>query len=115
MTTATVQCPHCQEDIRAGANVCPHCRRRQPGAPNPVLKVLLIAMAVLVGGFFLLVAIGSNTDHSPEAQLARIKESCDRQYGSETLDSGRCQVAIIGTRLQENEDRKLRRAVEDAR
>lgn len=107
--------PHCREDVRAGAHVCPHCRRRQPGAPKPVLTAVLIIVAVFVGGFIILAIIGSNMDDSPEAQLARVKESCDRQYGADSLDSGRCQVAIIGTRLQENEDRKLRRAVEDAR
>jgi len=109
------RCPYCREDVRAGARVCPHCRRTQPGAPRPILKGALIASLTGIGIFLILVVVGWNRDDSPEARLARIEASCDKQYGAGTEQSLRCQAAIMMSEIDKSRDRKFRQAVKDAR
>lgn len=51
------KCPHCAENIKAEASVCPHCRRKQPLPPearskrrlrNVVIGVVLAAVSVTI-------------------------------------------------------------------
>lgn len=72
----------------------------------------------VIGGIFILVAllsiIGSQIDDSPEAQLARIKKSCEQEYGPDTYESRNCQIAIVAAQLQKQETDRFRRAADGA-
>lgn len=39
-------CPHCAEEIKATAMVCPHCRKKQPLAPQARLRRRLRNIAI---------------------------------------------------------------------
>jgi hypothetical protein len=68
---------------------------------------ILIGLAILVVGFFLMVAWGAQIERNQPPLSERVKTSCDEQYGSDTDRSKACQVALLASALSKAEDDKM--------
>lgn len=63
--------------------------------------------AALVVLFVLAVRNGSQT---PQQRIDKIERACDQQYGPGSDASKRCQIAIMATKLQADDQRRMREA-----
>lgn len=75
-----------------------------------------IAAGVVVGGFVLLMIIGSMMpQETADQQMARIKSACEAEYGVGTEQASRCQLRIVVEKVERNEQEKQARAERAAR
>ena len=42
------ECPYCKEEIRKDAEICPHCRKRQPMGINTRLNFFEIVLILII-------------------------------------------------------------------
>jgi len=81
-TSATPQrvCPHCATVAYTGAGRCPYCRRSYRRRILPAVATMLLVTAVLVlgGVYYLLTEFGDQLDSELDRQVRTVQDDLDR-------------------------------------